>query len=77
MGYYSKATVHDLRGTASTILNENKFNSDWIEFQLAHNEKDEVRASYNSAEYLSQRRRMMQRWRDHLDKAEVSTNSIG
>jgi integrase len=72
MGYYGKATVHGLRGTASTILNENEFNSDWIEFQLAHHEEDEVRASYNSAEYLPQRRKMMQWWADYLDKAEKS-----
>jgi len=40
MGYYGRATVHGLRGTASTILNENEFNSDWIELQLAHHEED-------------------------------------
>ena len=72
MGYYGKATVHGLRGTASTILNENEFHSDWIEMQLAHDEEDEVRASYNSAEYLPQRRKMMQWWGDYLDKAEKS-----
>ena len=60
MGYYGKATVHGLRGTASTILNENEFNSDWIEIQLAHHEEYEVHASYNSAEYLPQRRKMVQ-----------------
>jgi integrase len=77
MGCYGKATVHGLRGTASTILNENEFNSDWIEFQLAHNEEDEVRASYNSAEYLPQRRKMMQWWGDYLETAEGSVDPIG
>src|SRR5262249_44641234 len=56
MGYYGKATIHGLRGTASTILNEHEFNRDWIEFQLAHTDQDEVRTSYNSAEWLPQRR---------------------
>ena len=77
MGYHSKATIHGLRGTASTILNEHDFNNDWIEFQLAHTDEDEVRASYNSAEWLPQRRRMMQWWADYLDKAEKSVDLIG
>lgn len=77
MGYFGKATIHGLRGTASTILNENEFNSDWIEFQLAHTEEDDVRASYNSAEWLPQRRKMMQWWGDYLDKAEKKADLIG
>jgi integrase len=60
MGYHSRMTGHGFRGVASTILNENGFNSDWIERQLAHTEQNEVRAAYNHAEYLSERRRMMQ-----------------
>lgn len=62
MGYHSRATVHGFRGTASTTLNENGFNRDWIERQLAHVERNDVRAAYNSAEYLPQRREMMKWW---------------
>lgn len=50
MGFHSRATVHGFRGTASTILNENGFNRDWIERQLAHVENNGVRAAYNTAE---------------------------
>ena len=68
MGYHSKATPHGLRGTASTILNEKGFNRDHIEVQLAHGEKDTVRASYNHAQYLTQRKEMMAWWADYLEK---------
>ncbi|MCO5153917.1 MULTISPECIES: tyrosine-type recombinase/integrase [unclassified Shinella] len=67
MGYHSRATVHGFRGTASTILNENGFNRDWIERQLAHAERDGVRAAYNSAEWLPDRRKMLLWWSDHLE----------
>ncbi len=66
MGYHSRATVHGFRGTASTVLNENDYNADWIERQLAHYEGNSVRAAYNSAQYLKQRRMMMEWWSDHL-----------
>lgn len=72
MGYHSKATGHGFRATASTILNEKGFRSDVIERQLAHGERNQVRASYNHAEYLSERRQMMQWWADYLD--EMSGN---
>jgi integrase len=72
MGYHSKATGHGFRATASTILNEKGFRSDVIERQLAHGERNQVRASYNHAEYLSERRQMMQWWADYLD--EVAGN---
>ena len=68
MGYKSKSTVHGFRGTASTILNENRFRSDVIERQLAHGERNKVRASYNHAQYLPERKEMMQWWADYLDK---------
>ena len=72
MGYHSRATIHGFRGTASTVLNENGFNEDWIERQLAHAEEDKVRAAYNAAEWLADRRAMMQWWADYLDRqAEV------
>jgi len=71
LGYHSRATVHGFRGTASMILNEHGFNSDWIERQLAHADRDEVRSAYNSAEWLSDRRRMLEWWSDYLDAAEA------
>ena len=66
MGYHSRMTGHGFRGLASTILNEHSFNRDWIERQLAHSERDGVRAAYNHAEYLPERRKMMQWWGDYL-----------
>jgi integrase len=69
MGYHSRATVHGFRSTASTILNENGFPGDVIERQLAHCERNGVRAAYNHAQYLPQRREMMQWWADYLDTA--------
>lgn len=59
-------TVHDLRRTASTLLHEAGFHSDWIEKSLAH-EQQGVRAVYNRAEYAEQRREMMQKWADMVD----------
>lgn len=61
-------TSHDFRATASTILNELDFDDDWIEKQLAHAEQNKVRASYNHAKYISQRRKMLQDWADIVDK---------
>lgn len=59
-------TVHDLRRTASTLLHEVGFNSDWVEKCLAHEQRG-VRAIYNKAEYAEQRRTMLQTWADILD----------
>ncbi len=69
MGYHSRATGHGFRATASTILNENGFPPDVIERQLAHSERNHVRAAYNHAQYLRERRDMMQWWADYLDDA--------
>lgn len=66
MGYHSKATGHGFRHTASTVLNENNFSPDIIERQLAHIERNKVRGTYNHAEYLPERRKMMQWWADYL-----------
>ena len=52
---------------ASTLLNEQGWNRDAIERQLAHSERDNVRAAYNYAEYLPERRKMMQHWADYLE----------
>jgi integrase len=76
LGYHSKATVHGFRGVASTILNEMGFPPDWIERQLAHDERNEVRGAYNSAQYLPGRRDMLQRWADWLDEVKVSGKVI-
>ncbi len=60
-------TVHDLRRTGSTLLNELGFNSDWIEKCLAHEDGRSSRGIYNKAEYEHQRRHMMQEWADIVD----------
>jgi integrase len=69
MGYHSRTTGHGFRSTASTILNEHGFQPDVIERQLAHCERNKVRAAYNHAQYLPERRKMMQWWADYLDGA--------
>jgi integrase len=67
MGYHGRATVHGFRAMASTALNEKGFRPDVIERQFAHQEKNAVRAAYNRAEYLNDRRVMMNYWADQLD----------
>ena len=67
LGYHGRATVHGFRAVASTALNEMGFRPDVIERQLAHQEQNEVRAAYNRAEYLGERRAMMKHWADYLD----------
>ncbi|MEO5334971.1 MAG: tyrosine-type recombinase/integrase, partial [Magnetococcus sp. YQC-5] len=61
-------TGHGFRSMASTILNEQGWHRDAIERQLAHAERDSVRAAYNYAEHMPERRRMMQSWADYLDQ---------
>ncbi len=63
---FAPLTVHDLRRTASTLLHEAGFNSDWIEKCLAHEQRG-VRAVYNKAEYADQRREILQSWADMVD----------
>jgi integrase len=77
MGYHSKATVHGFRGVASTVLNEAGFHPDWIERQLAHDEANKVRAAYNSAQYLPDRRRMLQWYADHLETVKNKSRDAG
>jgi integrase len=68
MGYAKDEMCgHGFRSMASTLLNEQGWNRDAIERQLAHCPRDEVRAAYNHAEYLDERKRMMQGWADYLD----------
>lgn len=76
LGYKSRMTGHGFRAVASTILNEQGYNRDVIERQLAHCERDEVRGAYNRAEYLPQRIVMMQAWADHLDKIKAGAEII-
>ena len=66
MGFDS-LTAHDFRATASTLLHEAKYNSEWIELQLAHADKNVVRGTYNHAQSLDDRRQMMQDWCDMVD----------
>ena len=69
MGYEkAEMCAHGFRGMASTLLNEQGWNFDAIEKQLAHVPRDQVRASYNHAQYLPTRREMMQFWADYLNK---------
>lgn len=76
MGYHSRASVHGLRSTASTILNEHEFNRDWIEMQLAHIEGS-VRSIYNAAEWISGRRLMMTWWSTYLEHLMAGRNPDG
>ena len=80
MGYTGKMTGHGFRSAASTLLNENKtkwgIHRDVIELQLAHVEKNASRAAYNFAEYIDERRAMMQQWADYLDKLKAGAEVI-
>ena len=77
MGYTTDdMTAHGFRSMASTLLNEQGWSRDAIERQLAHGERDEVRAAYNYAEYLPERRKMMQAWADYLDGLRVGANVV-
>lgn len=67
LGWGGKYSPHATRTTGSTRLNEMDFSADWIERQLAHTEQNAVRRTYNHAEYLSDRAKMMQQWADMLD----------
>jgi integrase len=68
-------TAHGFRATASTLLNESGVAPDLIELQLAHAERNKVRAAYNRAQRLAERRQMMQRWADYLDELRVMARS--
>jgi integrase len=68
IGYTGEQMSWDgFRAMASTLLNELGFPPDIIELQLAHQERNEVRAAYNRAQRLDERRKMMQAWADYLD----------
>lgn len=76
MGYKGRMTGHGFRSVASTLLNEQGFRADLIERQLAHAENNAVRAAYNRAEYLPERKKMMQQWADYLDKLKAGATVI-
>ena len=80
LGYAKdQQTAHGFRTIASTLLNELGFPPDLIELQLAHKPRDKVRAAYNRAERLAERRAMMQAWADYLDglKTGAKVTAIG
>jgi len=69
-------TGHGFRAMASTRLNELGWPPDVIERQLAHAERNKVRAAYNRAQYLTERKRMMQAWADYLDGLREGANVV-
>jgi integrase len=77
LGYKGKMTGHGFRAVASTILNESgRFRGDVIERQLAHCERNDVRGAYNRAQYLPERREMMQEWANMLDAMAAGERAI-
>jgi integrase len=77
MGYSGQdMTGHGFRSMASTLLNEQGWNRDAIERQLAHGERDAVRAAYNYAQHLPERRKMMQAWGDYLDQLKADMSEV-
>jgi integrase len=77
LGYTTtEMTGHGFRSMASTLLNEKGWNRDAIERQLAHAERNNIRAAYNYAEYLPDRHNMMQWWADYLDKLRAGAEII-
>lgn len=76
LGYKGRMTGQGFRAVASTILNEAGFRADVIERQLAHCERNEIRGAYNRAEYLPERRTMMQQWADMVDASAKGAKII-
>ncbi len=75
MGYTTEEmTGHGFRSLASTCLNEQGYHPDLIELQLAHAERNQVRAAYNKAQRLPERRKMMEAWADYLDSLRDCAN---
>jgi hypothetical protein len=69
-------TGHGFSSIARTLLNEQGWNFNAIGRQLAHGERNNVRAAYNYAEYLPERKKMMQHWADYLDKLMIGAEII-
>ncbi|CAG4911712.1 tyrosine-type recombinase/integrase [Paraburkholderia saeva] len=76
MGYKSRMTGHGFRGLAATVLRELGYSRDVVDRQLAHAERNQVTAAYVHAEYLPERRKMMQHWADHLDALQAGATII-
>lgn len=77
LGYSNEEmTGHGFRSLASTCLNEQGWHPDLIELQLAHAERNKVRAAYNRAQRLPERRKMMQAWAEYLDGLRVGNNVV-
>lgn len=77
LGYSGKEMVgHGFRSMASTLLNEQGWNADWIEAQLAHSERGSIRGVYNYAKYLPGRRQMMQAWADYVDGLRAGADVV-
>ena len=77
LGYSTdEMTGHGFRSLASTCLNEQGYHPDLIELQLAHAERNQVRAAYNKAQRLPERRKMMQAWSDYLDGLRGGANVV-
>src|SRR6476469_5334754 len=75
LGYKGIATAHGFRTLFSTCSNEAGWSSDVIELQLAHQERNEVRAAYNRAQRLSDRKELMQWWADRLDQLRPASRA--
>jgi integrase len=76
IGYHRKQTAHGFRHLISTALNDRGYEADWIERQLAHGDPDKIRGTYNKAQYLEPRRKMMQDWADFLDGLQSGTDNV-
>jgi integrase len=76
MGYKGIATAHGFRTLFSTCANEAQWNRDVIEKQLAHEERDDVRAAYNRAAWLPERQRLMQWWGSELERLRTGAEVI-
>jgi len=75
MGFQNELTGHGIRGTIFTALNELGYPGEWIEAQLSHADKNPVRKAYNHAQYVEQRRAMMQKWANLVDQWDAGTHA--
>ena len=76
MGFDGRLTGHGLRATMSTALNEIGYPKAWVDAQLSHADPNRIRATYNHAQYVEQRRVMMQDWANRLDLLELGEVKI-
>lgn len=76
MDIRARRPTHGFRSTDSTLLNEQGLPPDVIELQLAHKERNQVRAVYNRSQRLAERRKMMHEWADYLDGLKTDTDDV-